>query len=168
MLASLALALAVAADPTPILGRAETLATIDGVSVLVEDVDRRAASLGLNARVLQLRVEDRVLTSGIALLGDDAVERAAPVLYVRVQMVPVTRSRCAATVAVELMQLVELSSGERAWATTWSEGALVRADPHRLGQTVEAVLARQLRAFARTYHAAHGLGRGDAMLAGHP
>jgi len=170
MVASLVLALAVVADPAPILARAETLGAVDAVSVLVEDVDRRAARLGLNARALQLRVEDRVLTSGVALLDDDAVanDPAAPMLYVRVQMLPVTRARCAASVEVQLVQLVELSSGERAWATTWSQGTLVRADPRRLGPAVEAVLARQLKAFARTFHAAHGLGRGDEVLARRP
>jgi len=167
-LTSLVLALALGADPAPIVGRADTLGAVNGVSVLVEDVDFRAERLGVNSQALKLKVEDRVLTSGIALLDDEALERqpAAPMLYVRVQMVPVTKARCAAAVEVQLLQLVSLSSGERAWATTWSHATLVRADPRRLAGAVDEVLARQMRGFARTYHAAHGLGRRDALLAG--
>jgi len=170
MIAPIALALALAAEPSPIVNRADTLGAIDGVAVLVEDVDRRAARLGLHPQVIRLHVEDRLLTGGIALLDDDALERQpnAPLLYVRVQMVPVTKARCAASVEVQLLQLVSLSTGERAWATTWSHGTLVRSEPKRLAKTVDEVLARQLKGFSRTFHAAHGLGRGDTMLAKRP
>jgi len=168
MIAELAFALALAADPTPILGRAETLGAVDGVSVVVEDLDRRAVRLGLDSRQLQAHVEDRVLTGGVALLDDDALahDPSAPLLYVRVQLLPVTRARCAVSVEVQLMQLVELSSGERAWGTTWSHSTLVKSDPRRVVQAIQGAIARQLSGFTRTWHAAHGLGRGETMLAG--
>jgi hypothetical protein len=168
VIAQLVLTLALAAEPSRILGRAETLGAVEGVAVVVEDLDRRAVRLGLDPRQLQAQVEDRVLTGGVRLLDEDTLthDAAAPLLYVRVQMLPVTRHRCAVSVEVQLMQLVELSSGERAWGVTWSQATLLKSDPRKIVQSVKIAMARQLQGFTRTWHAAHGLGRSDVMLAG--
>src|SRR5882724_9880802 len=100
-----------------------TLQGLQGVYVLLEDIQPEMARAGLTTQQLQADVEERLRHAGIPVLTKDQAFRlqGTPFLYVYVHLVPHPIGLTVYSILVEVNQRASLDlNGSSASVSTWS------------------------------------------------
>ena len=121
-----------------------SLHRLDGVYVLVEEIEPEAQKDGLAGARLQKDVELRLRRAGVQVLTEEewATAPGGPFLLVDVNTLKrADRRPYVYSVHVKLMQQVTLERDSMMsfWATTWDEGALGIASAERLSDVQDSV-----------------------------
>ena len=139
-----------------IYGQRESLRGLQGVHVLIEQIDPEARADGLSEKAVRTAVEDILQSSDIQILtnSERITTPSKPYLYVNIIAVKSKgMSSYALTVNVYFRQYVSLVHRPQHTmsATTWHIAYAVQAGTERLGELVPHVVEPAIKAFATDF-----------------
>ncbi len=140
----------------------ETLAGLDGVHIVVEDVDVDLEREGITSAVLEEIVEEMLARAGIRIFsGAELVDvPGQPLLYLQVGADRHRGGALAYIVRIELCQWVALArdSDREAMAVTWTIAGVWAADPEELVEGVLESVREGVERFVTAFLAANAKG----------
>jgi len=137
-----------------------SLAGLEGVGVVVEQLRSEARKYGLTREQLQSEVEDHLRRSGIKVFSEEERLRSPGRAHLYVTVIPLIREKqsvCAVGYDVSLRQEVQLARDEskECVAATWQRCAVSLTGTRVLCGAVKANLGLYLNEFVRDYLAAN-------------
>lgn len=137
-----------------------SLAGLEGVGVVVEQVRSEARKYGLSREQLQSEVEDHLQRGGIKVFSEEERLRSPGRVHLYVTVIPLIREKqsvCAVGYDVSLRQEVQLARDEskECVAATWQRCAVSLTGTRVLCGAVKANLGLYLDEFVRDYLAAN-------------
>jgi hypothetical protein len=103
-------------------GQQEALVGLEGVQVVVEGPGPEAERLGLSKNQIKTDVEQRLRKAGVRVLTNKEPAPRTPHLYVKISASINKMGIFAYSINVDLMEIVTLFTGEKAFATVWEKG----------------------------------------------
>ena len=146
--------LALSAAQAVTLEQRESLRKLQGVEVVIEDINAEASADGLSKDAISTAVELILQSSGIRVLDEPERTKTSsgPFIYINVNAHrdSSTYSLC---VGVELRQLVSLVTRpeQGMFVATWSSHALATVGADRLREVIPGLIEPKVKAFANDF-----------------